>query len=733
MDFHIFKKIKQEKLENIIDKDICNSFFLAQILEEDKKKQQRIQQDFETLVTAKLMPWIVSDIPMFNFPDKKTAKGEYPIGFIPNPESNKAYSFCIQESEMLRHVLVVGSTGSGKTNTIFLLIRHFLRCGKPFLVFDWKRNYRDLLCTLEAREKQILTFTVGRELCPFHFNPLIPPKGTSPSVWLSKLIEIMCHAYFLGEGVIYVLSRAIHSVYRDFGVYESSGCWPTFRNILYYLENYKSKGRETQWLASSLRAVATLCFGEMNRILNLGNYSLAKLLNENVILELDALTDSAKIFLIESLLLWFHHYRMAEGKRETFKHACIIEEAHHILSRKTQQLTGTETITDIIMREIREFGESIIVVDQDPSLLSIPALGNTYATICMNLKERRDVNLMSSVLLLDSEDKKYLTKLEVGQAIVKLQGRHTDPFLINIPKVDIQKGYVNDMSLEHKMVKFYEKFDKTMLRTKANQEIRQNSQRNKKKEEKEIKTITKRVKEVEDVSSRALVSQIELTSNQKLLLIDTLQNPISKVKQRYKRLKLNDYQGNKAQQKLIEKKLIRTVKLSNPKGTGYWGKTFQLTNKAKIILEGLGFIVNENETKRKGGLRHQHLVKLIVNKLREEGHRTIEEFPLGQGRSADIVVDRKVAIEIERTGKNIVDNIRKNLESGLEVIVACESDLIKEKIEKKLKEAKAAENAIVTNVTELLNSTLTHFIPSLSISPSNSCTQLNEKTNKEVR
>jgi len=91
------------------------------------------------------------------------------------------------------------------------------------------------------------------------------------------------------------------------------------------------------------------------------------------------------------LLLWLHHYRLGDGKREDFKHAIIIEEAHHVLLKSKQEAMGEETITDIILREIRELGESIILIDQHPSLISKPALGNTYTTIAMNLKHRDDV------------------------------------------------------------------------------------------------------------------------------------------------------------------------------------------------------------------------------------------------------------------------------------------------------------------------------------------------------
>jgi phosphatidylserine/phosphatidylglycerophosphate/cardiolipin synthase-like enzyme len=42
-----------------------------------------------------------------------------------------------------------------------------------------------------------------------------------------------------------------------------------------------------------------------------------------VILELDALTQSDKVFFTQALLLWIHHLRMTEARREHFKHIII--------------------------------------------------------------------------------------------------------------------------------------------------------------------------------------------------------------------------------------------------------------------------------------------------------------------------------------------------------------------------------------------------------------------------
>ena len=108
---------------------------------------------------------------------------------------------------------------------------------------------------------------------------------------------------------------------------------------------------------------------------------------------------------------------------------------------------------EITFREIREFGESLIILDQHPSQISLPALGNTYCTITMNLKHSKDVNTMSQCMLLsESKDKEILGSLDVGYAMVKLQGRYPKPFLIRIPEFEVKKGIISDEYIRKKMV-----------------------------------------------------------------------------------------------------------------------------------------------------------------------------------------------------------------------------------------------------------------------------------------
>ena len=717
---------RAKKVAKQTDRELIQASLLSSVL----NAGDSLEDDVSCYMVAENLEKLCGDEPLFNNPSTESAAGDYPIGMIPG--TSPPVTFGLKEDELIKHVIIAGSSGAGKTNVAILLQKQFLHRNKSFTDFDWKRNFRDIVNLPEAVGKEILIFTVGRELCPFHFNPLIPPPGTSPHVWLGKMIEIMAHAFFLGEGVIYILSKAIDSVYTQFGVYEGSSRWPTFRDVLNFLENYESKGRETQWLASALRAASMLCFGELDRILNVGHYPIDKLLERNVILELDALTDTAKIFLTESLLLWIHHYRMAQGKREQFNHACIIEEAHHILSRKLQIISGTETITDMIVREIREFGESLIIVDQDPSLLSIPAIGNTYTTICMNLKERNDVNMMAACLNLDYNDKDVLTKLPVGQAVVKLQGRCPDPFLLSIPKVDVAKGAVTDAHVAERMASFYKELQENKPKTSSMQETTETpfGIKERKGRKKEFQNATNQIVKADKAdkeengdwkkqNGRSGLTDVEELGNEAIeLLVDIYKNPLSKVGERYKRLAVDEAKGNRVRQLLESRGLIESVSLPSLEGRGYWGKALGLTKNGRAALMSVSSLKLPNEiSKRKGSLIHQHYLKLIGEKLQQAGHEVRFEYLLGNGEATDLLVDGQVAVELERSDRNTLQNVRKNLEKGFRVVLVAESLALKVRIGDLLKQNGLQESVSLVELKDISGEKGPQFIHSLFSSP----------------
>lgn len=389
-------------------------------------------------------------------PSPEALAGPYELGNVIYGKK-RIGRFGLRENEWIQHVGVFGRSGAGKTNLGFSIFDQLKKHGKPTLVFDWKRNYRDLLALEEFQDVEV--YTLGRNVAPFYFNPLIPPPGTDPKTWLKQLIEVIAHSYALGNGVLFLLQETLDVVYNEAGAYDGAvDQWPTFRHILEKARERNARGRESAWLSSTLRALASLTFGEMDRMLNTPHdqsRAIGELLKKDVILEMDALGQADKVFVISALLLYIHHLRMAEGEREQFKHAVMIEEAHHVLSNERRSFIGGQSVMEITFREIREFGEAIVILDQHPSKIALSALGNTYFTACLNLKHQKDVNAMGQSMLLDGDEKDILGSLEVGQAVVKLQGRTAKPFLMEIPEFPIKKGVITDNAIRLRMEGHY--------------------------------------------------------------------------------------------------------------------------------------------------------------------------------------------------------------------------------------------------------------------------------------
>lgn len=305
---------------------------------------------------------------------------------------------------------------------------------------------------------------LGSTISPFYFNPLIPPQGVDIKLWLGRLIDVINHAYFAGHGVEFFLRKAIDELYKSFGIYEGKNVYPTFRDVERLLKKEYVKGREMLWMASVKRILASLSFpGLLGDVVNVRKQvSIHRLLTNNVILEMDQLATSDKVFFIEALLLWIYEYRKNQGKREKFKHAILIEEGHHVLSSKREREKGEETVIEALLRMIREFGESVIVIDQEPNKLSDSIKANTYCKITFNLGNGKDIIDMAKCMNLDKEQIRFIDKLDVGQAIVKLKGRCSEPFLVHFPKVEINKGAVDDKALRQH-IKTYDNKLKTIF------------------------------------------------------------------------------------------------------------------------------------------------------------------------------------------------------------------------------------------------------------------------------
>jgi len=586
---------KLKLLKPILPPSLWSGLRIRYIFESDFKKRQEIESMLDFFISQHV-PGLPSEHILLPPPDRSLVAGDYPVGDVIYPDRSQG-TFGIREKEWIRHCGIFGKTGSGKTTLAVRLIKELCKKDKPFLIFDYKRNYRDLLKHPDFKDQEIIIFTVGRNnVVPFYFNPKLAPEGVEDYVWIKQLAQLIEKVYLLGPGA------------ND--VFMESAGMGTFKEMQEKVLKQKKKARELLWWASVKRTLNAINYPGLGEMVNcIKGYPIPDLLNQKVILELDGLSASDQAFVIGSFLLWIYHYRMRQPEREILKHFIIIEEAHHLFLKSRVE----EDIADIIMREIRELGESIIIIDQHPSKMSVSALGNLSTKFALSLSLNQDVSALCNAMLLEKNQQKYLSMLTVGQCVCR-SDRLAQPILLSISNFPIKKGQVTDADLINHMSSYLDN-----LRP-GNPPLPKTGN-------------------VRDIYKPETLSPLG-----RIMLENIALKPFLGLVKRFKELGLKVSDGYKPIEELVTLKLIIPVTIDG-------NRLYKIANSGKKIL-GIKLY-----HKGRGGLEHRYFVeKIKEHYLDNDGFTYLEKDDI------DLVVESfqmKIAIQVETGKSDIQCNLTK--------------------------------------------------------------------------
>ena len=665
----------------------------------------------------------------FSVPDSLVCCGEVCLG-----STEKGDSFFVRLKELNQHLAVFGRSGSGKTNFIYHFLRELYRNEIPFLITDWKADYSRLdfarLMTGigDYARRPVHVLSVGRAGRPgLAINPLIPPEGVEPSIWLKKVCEVFTHSYMGGPRFEQIIRDTVDHFYREYGIYEGRrDRFPTLQEVKEHLEGKKPTGREAQWMQSVLSTLSSLCFGGTGQALNVSvQPDLSFILSENVVLELDDLSSADKVFVIETLLLWIRHHKRAQEDAGRLESAIILEEAHHLLRAKQED---EESIMDVTLREIRSQGIGVVVVDQMPSLISSVALANNFARLCLNLVLKEDKLKMAGCMGLDREQTEALGDLPIGTAVVKMQDRFTKPFKIRIPFVPVQKLSQSEILISPyaKLPDFgIPRFSPCTARI-----LQSGASSNDEKTAANVFLSEKRLTgndspffqqngsedagfltndriSQNDLSDTTENMGVKYDNTPKLeleikLLTDIARHPIRTITDRYTRLGIGARKGNLTKRYLVREGWINESIIH---GKDNWVKLLALTPDGEAVLKKRNIRWPRNASH--GGLEHKYWIQTIADHCCQafgDDYEVLEEYPLGGGRTADVVVIHNgnllSAIEVETGKSDIQANIDKYTELGASrVFVAFSNQQVLETFKDSLR---IPPNVILTTVSKIV-------------------------------
>jgi hypothetical protein len=440
------------KLRPVYGKKIDEIYFRYTV-SETKEDKEEILHLLNTLFQKNLNLLLDKEI-LLEPPHEEQIDGNYTLATVVYAKK-KLFPFKLREKDWPRHVCISGMSGSGKTTLAFNIIDSFIKNKKKFLIFDWKKSFRPLI----IQDHSMLLFTVGDDKVSNLFKTNInqPPKGVAPKEWINVITDLLVEGFSASFGVHKVILETLDESFKEWGIYNGSENYPTWNHIKWRLEQKLEackQSRESGWLESALRIATILTFGEFGKVVNYkgeGSFSVEDLLAKRIIMELNALGNIEKKFFCEFVLTYIYKFKKARQNQAShgFDHAIIVDEAHNIFLKKPTNFTS-ESVTDMIYREMREYGTSLICLDQHISKISDTVKGNSACHIAFQQQLPQDIYDISELTQL-REKRNYFSELPVGSAIVKLSERYTLPFLIEVPYAEIRNAQISEEEIKGRM------------------------------------------------------------------------------------------------------------------------------------------------------------------------------------------------------------------------------------------------------------------------------------------
>lgn len=371
----------------------------------------------------------------------KESERKIELGKIYHMRQDETKSVTLDLDSLTSHVFVTGSTGSGKSNTVYQLLRKAYKQNIKFLVVEpAKGEYKSVF----GKETDVHVYgtnpkqTKLLKLNPFSFDI----KTTMLHEHIDRLISIFNVCWPMYAAMPAVLKQAVEKSYTDCG-WDLSDPWaeneydnryfPCFadvaRNVVEIINSseYDNENKGA-YKGSLVTRLSSLTNGFFGMIFSDDEISSNELFEENVIIDLSHVgSPETKSLLMGIVMLKLQEHRMGSGKiNSELNHLTVLEEAHNLLKRTSSDTSSesgnlqgksVEMISNAIA-EMRTYGEGFIIADQAPGLLDMAAIRNTNTKIIMRLPDYEDRRLVGKAANLSDEQIDELARLSTGVAAV---------------------------------------------------------------------------------------------------------------------------------------------------------------------------------------------------------------------------------------------------------------------------------------------------------------------------
>jgi hypothetical protein len=391
-----------------------------------------------------------------------------PLGSIYYMGQEEKSSVNLDLQSLAMHTFITGSTGSGKSNTVYHLLHRLTKETVKFLVIEpAKGEYKNVF----GGRRDVHVFGTNPKYSPLlKINPFRFPDNIHVLEHIERLIEIFNACWPMYAAMPAVLRDAVEQVYKESGWkldtsthFERVPVYPTMKQLVTILpkvieQSGYSEEVKSNYVGALVTRVKSLTTGLLGNIFSDDEIENRILFDENCIVDLSRIGSAeTKSLLMGIMFMRLQEHRIAysDGMNLPLRHVTVLEEAHHLL-RKTSatqsdeganlQGKSVEMLTNAIA-EMRTYGEGFIIADQSPNLLDDSAIRNTNTKIIMRLPDGNDRKEVGAAAGLSDDQLNEIPKLETGVAIV-YQNNWLESVLCHINHFTEERPYAHKNNLK---------------------------------------------------------------------------------------------------------------------------------------------------------------------------------------------------------------------------------------------------------------------------------------------
>lgn len=408
----VFSKIR--RFPYIVTEEEASEFFRLPIGDENVSAGLNVNESVKTAKT---------------YADNIINGGDIEVGKLRSSSKGDTIGFNLKD--LAKHMLVVGTPGSGKTTfSVGMLDRLWKEHHIPFLVIEPAKNeYRALVQSIP----DLQVFTPGKNfISPFVYNPFVPPKNVKLETYKSTLKTAFAAGVSMTTPLDKIFEEAINNCYSDFrwlDTYTTDNKGKIF-NITDFIKCFQQTFDEIGYTGDA-KNIGRAGVVRLNSLVNLfDNYysiPIEDLLSKPTIIELAAIENAEQKALIISLLLlsvlsYVNANYVGEGG---LKNVILLEEAHVLLDSNMNSGQGeanpsliAQGLIKRMLAEIRSYGVGLVIADQSPRKVGTDVVALTDIKVIFRLVEAADKQIIADSSNMSDAMIQRMSKLKPGEAFL---------------------------------------------------------------------------------------------------------------------------------------------------------------------------------------------------------------------------------------------------------------------------------------------------------------------------